>query len=93
MNRSRLEPLGVPPSDYGLNDADAQRQEPTRFDRWLVKQITSKLSPLGLTPSSAPAGRGAGSVCQMPNLRVLARGSVRSGLVGYYSGTNFGSRV
>ena len=43
MNRSRLEPLGVPPSDYGFNEAEAPRQEPSGLDRWLVKQITSRL--------------------------------------------------
>ncbi len=53
----------------------------------------SKPLPLGLTPSSAPAGRGAGSVCQMPSPRLKA--AVRSVFrrVGYYSGTKFGSRV
>ena len=43
MNRSRLEPLGVPGADYGLDEGAAERQEPTSLDRWLVKQITSKL--------------------------------------------------
>ena len=43
MNRSRLEPLGVPPSDYEFNEAEAPRQEPSGLDRWLIKQITSRL--------------------------------------------------
>ena len=46
MNRSRLEPLGVP----GLATMDLTRrrhraQEPSGLDRWLVKQITSRLGP------------------------------------------------
>ncbi len=45
MNRSRLEPLGVPGSDYELNDSDAARHEPSALDRWLVKQITTRLGP------------------------------------------------
>lgn len=43
MNRSRLEPLGVPGSDYEFNDSEAARHEPTALDRWLVRQITTKL--------------------------------------------------
>jgi cyclopropane-fatty-acyl-phospholipid synthase len=43
MNRSRLEPLGVPPTDVGFDEASAARHEPTALDRWLVKQITSRL--------------------------------------------------
>jgi len=43
MDRSRLEPLGVPGSDYGFNDAEVSQHEPTALDRWLVKQITTKL--------------------------------------------------
>src|SRR5688572_28266740 len=43
MNRSRLEPLGVPGSEVGFGDAEAPRHEPNGLDRWLVKQITSKL--------------------------------------------------
>lgn len=44
MNRSRLEPLGVPGTDYELDEAGSRR-EPGSFDRWLVKQITTKLGP------------------------------------------------
>jgi cyclopropane-fatty-acyl-phospholipid synthase len=45
MNRSRMEPLGVPGTEVGFNDADAPRQEPSSLDRWLIKQITSNLGP------------------------------------------------
>ncbi len=45
MDRSRLEPLGVPVSDVGFGDAEAPRHEPRAIDRWLVKQITSRLGP------------------------------------------------
>ncbi len=45
MNRSRLEPLGVPDSRYGLDAAAASRQEPSGLDRWLVNQIAGKLGP------------------------------------------------
>ena len=44
MNRSRLEPLGVPGSDVEFDEA-AANQEPSGLDRWLVKQIVSKLAP------------------------------------------------
>jgi len=43
MNRSRLEPLGVPEAGYGFDDTDAARGEPSTLDRWLVKQITKRL--------------------------------------------------
>lgn len=43
MNRSRLEPLGVPESDYGFDDAETARREPSALDRWLAKQITKRL--------------------------------------------------
>ena len=43
MNRSRLEPLGVPESDYGFDEPGASRQEPSSADRWLLKQINTKL--------------------------------------------------
>src|SRR5688572_17161204 len=45
MNRTRMEPLGVPGTDVGFNDAAAPRQEPSGLDRWLIKQITDKLGP------------------------------------------------
>jgi cyclopropane-fatty-acyl-phospholipid synthase len=45
MNRSRMEPLGVPGTDVGFNGADAPRQEPSSLDRWLIKQITDNLGP------------------------------------------------
>ena len=44
MNRSRLEPLGVPGSGYGFDETPA-RHEPSAFDRWLLKQIVEKLGP------------------------------------------------
>jgi cyclopropane-fatty-acyl-phospholipid synthase len=43
MNRSRLEPLGVPGSQVEFDEAQASRRETTALDRWLIKQITSKL--------------------------------------------------
>jgi cyclopropane-fatty-acyl-phospholipid synthase len=45
MNRSRMEPLGVPGTDVAFDGAAAQRQEPSSLDRWLIKQITSNLGP------------------------------------------------
>jgi cyclopropane-fatty-acyl-phospholipid synthase len=45
MNRSRLEPLGVPGSDYDYADAQASRREPSALDRWAIRQIISKLGP------------------------------------------------
>jgi len=46
MNKNRLEPLGVPHSDYdfgGELDLKARRSEPGRIDRWLVGQLRSRL--------------------------------------------------
>ena len=46
MNDNRLEPLGVPPSQYDLgNDFEqqARRPEPKRIDRWLVNQLRSRI--------------------------------------------------
>jgi len=60
MNRSRLEPLGVPESDYGFDEAEAARREPSALDRWLAKQITKRLgeSPVKVAlwdePDAAP---------------------------------------
>lgn len=42
MNRTRLEPLGVPDSNFDLPEAKAP---PSALDRWLVSQITTKLGP------------------------------------------------
>ena len=44
MERSRLEPLGVPEAQYELDQA-VSRHGPSSFDRWLVKQITTRLGP------------------------------------------------
>jgi cyclopropane-fatty-acyl-phospholipid synthase len=41
MDRSRLEPLGVPEVSYD-DDAEARRN-PNALDRWLIRQIVSKL--------------------------------------------------
>ncbi len=43
MNRSRMEPLGVPESDYGFDEPGESRHEPSSADRWLLKQINTKL--------------------------------------------------
>ncbi len=47
MNRTRIEPLGVPGAESRYSDS-AQSREPSKLDRWLVRQITNKLgdSPL-----------------------------------------------
>jgi cyclopropane-fatty-acyl-phospholipid synthase len=42
MNRSRLEPLGVPDDGYGYTDAES-RSQPNAVDRWLLRTITAKL--------------------------------------------------
>jgi cyclopropane-fatty-acyl-phospholipid synthase len=61
MNRSRLDPLGVPDSGYGFDESDVARHEPSGLDRWLVRQITSKLGPspvrIGLWDESDVAPR------------------------------------
>ena len=57
MNRSRMEPLGVPESDYGYSEAHEARRDPTALDRWLVSQITRRLgekSPVRLTLWNEP---------------------------------------
>jgi cyclopropane-fatty-acyl-phospholipid synthase len=43
MDRSRLEPLGVPEAEYELEAAS--RHGPSSLDRWLLKQITTRLGP------------------------------------------------
>jgi len=45
MNRSRLEPLGVPTSGYPADSAPerAALGVPTAADRWIVRQLTSRL--------------------------------------------------
>lgn len=62
MNRSRLEPLGVPGSGYGYaeDSADASRREPGAFDRWVVGRLRKLLgdSPVRIAlwnePDAAP---------------------------------------
>ena len=41
MDRSRLEPLGVPEVSY--EDAAEARRNPNALDRWLIRQIVSRL--------------------------------------------------
>jgi cyclopropane-fatty-acyl-phospholipid synthase len=46
MNKNRLEPLGVPNSNYdfgGEIEQQARRKEPGTFDRWLIKQLRLRL--------------------------------------------------
>ena len=46
MNKNRLEPLGVPNSDYDFGsefEQQARRSEPGRLARWLVNQIRARL--------------------------------------------------
>jgi cyclopropane-fatty-acyl-phospholipid synthase len=72
MNRSRMEPLGVPGSDYGLDEAAASRHEPNGLDRWLVNQITSKLgqSPVRIELWDEPEGAARDGIVRM---RILDR--------------------
>ncbi|HEY3516057.1 MAG TPA: cyclopropane-fatty-acyl-phospholipid synthase family protein [Gammaproteobacteria bacterium] len=39
-----MEPLGVPEAEYELDEV-ASRHGPSSFDRWLLKQITTRLDP------------------------------------------------
>jgi cyclopropane-fatty-acyl-phospholipid synthase len=46
MNKNRLEPLGVPHSDYHFGsefEQQARQTEPGRIDRWLIRQLRSRL--------------------------------------------------
>ncbi|HEX7081368.1 MAG TPA: cyclopropane-fatty-acyl-phospholipid synthase family protein [Gammaproteobacteria bacterium] len=45
MNRSRLEPLGVPNAGYGADSTVRARagNGPSGFDRWLLAQVTARL--------------------------------------------------
>ena len=48
MNRSRLDPLGVPGSDInyrGPYEQPSNGQEPNGLDRWIVQQMMNKLDP------------------------------------------------
>ena len=68
MNRSRLEPLGVPGSQYRRDDDPTAGSHasslPTAFDRWLVKQLVERLDSAPVTielwdrprPQQAPKG-------------------------------------
>ena len=44
MTRSRLEPLGVPATEYAYDAEDNRtpRRQPTALDRWLVRQIRAR---------------------------------------------------
>lgn len=54
MNRSRIEPLGVPDADY--SPAAESQGNPNALDRWLVSQIVNKLgeSPVRLALWNEP---------------------------------------
>jgi cyclopropane-fatty-acyl-phospholipid synthase len=43
MNRGRLDPLGVPGTDFRDVEDDRSRREPNALDRWLRKQIVTRL--------------------------------------------------
>jgi cyclopropane-fatty-acyl-phospholipid synthase len=43
MNRSRVEPLGVPNSGYADSNDAPTNGAPSAFDRWLLKQIVGRL--------------------------------------------------
>jgi cyclopropane-fatty-acyl-phospholipid synthase len=43
MNRTRIDPLGVAESGYHYAEKDGPRSAPSALDRWLIRQITSKL--------------------------------------------------
>jgi cyclopropane-fatty-acyl-phospholipid synthase len=72
MNRSRLEPLGVPASEVGFSEPEASRHEPSALDRWLVKQITTKLgaSPVRIELWDEPEGAARDGIVRM---RILDR--------------------
>jgi cyclopropane-fatty-acyl-phospholipid synthase len=54
MNRSRIEPLGVPEAEY--SQAAESQGNPNALDRWLIAQIVNKLgdSPVRLTLWNEP---------------------------------------
>jgi cyclopropane-fatty-acyl-phospholipid synthase len=46
MNKGRLEPLGVPGSDYNYDDQDAQpghANKPNALDRWVLSKLTNAI--------------------------------------------------
>ena len=45
MNRTRLDPLGVPGADYSEAEAVEARGAPSALDRWLVEQIVTRMGP------------------------------------------------
>jgi cyclopropane-fatty-acyl-phospholipid synthase len=48
MNKGRLEPLGVPGSDYDYDEQPAQSgggSTPNALDRWVLAKLTSAISP------------------------------------------------
>src|SRR5690606_23794999 len=51
MNRSRLEPLGVPNSGYAAESASESRGAPSAFDRFLLKQIVDRVGDARITVS------------------------------------------
>src|SRR5690606_16255193 len=66
MNRSRLEPLGVPSSGYTADSGrtvDDSRSAPSGLDRWIVRQITARLgdTPVDLLLWDTPADKAAPS--------------------------------
>jgi cyclopropane-fatty-acyl-phospholipid synthase len=67
MNRSRLEPLGVPGSHYEYDEQTADphgQSAPSAFDRWILSKLTSRLdeSRLKIVLWDAPAPAGSDAV-------------------------------
>ena len=48
MNKGRLEPLGVPGSDYDYDERVADPgtgSKPNALDRWILSRLTNAISP------------------------------------------------
>ncbi len=76
MSRSRIEPLGVPESDFGYSEAEEKRPDPTALDRWLVNQITQRLgdqSPVRMALWNEPdiTPRDGGAVLRIKSRQAL----------------------
>jgi cyclopropane-fatty-acyl-phospholipid synthase len=76
MDKNRLEPLGVPNSDYDFGsefEQQARRKEPSRAARWLIKQLRSRLgkSRVALNLWDEPASKEAEATVQFNDARAL----------------------
>jgi cyclopropane-fatty-acyl-phospholipid synthase len=85
MNKNRLEPLGVPHSDYDLGselEHQTPRSEPRGPDRWLIRQLRSRVgdSKVAIALWDEPADKNASATVRFNDRGALWQTLINPGL-------------